>query len=164
MTIYDDKTLARFWQKVDKRGPDECWDWTASTRSAGYGQLKLSKSRSNESAHIISYRIAKGCTNGLCVCHSCDRPVCCNTAHLFLGTHLDNSKDKIAKGRARTGDQTGERNARAVLTEKEVLCILRLVRTGLNNCEIGYLFGVTHSMISAIRLNKAWRHVPRTEG
>lgn len=29
----------RFWSKVDKRGPDECWPWKAAVRkkSQGYG-------------------------------------------------------------------------------------------------------------------------------
>lgn len=30
---------ARFWSKVDKRGPDECWPWTASCFEDGYGQF-----------------------------------------------------------------------------------------------------------------------------
>lgn len=28
----------RFWRYVDRRGPDECWDWTGATRD-GYGRV-----------------------------------------------------------------------------------------------------------------------------
>lgn len=34
------KTLEqRFWEKVDRRGPDECWPWLASKMGSGHGQF-----------------------------------------------------------------------------------------------------------------------------
>ena len=30
-----EKELARFWAKVEKRGPDECWSWTAAVSNHG---------------------------------------------------------------------------------------------------------------------------------
>jgi len=36
--IFDD-IEARFWSHVDRRGDDECWPWTASVDSGGYGQF-----------------------------------------------------------------------------------------------------------------------------
>jgi hypothetical protein len=36
---------------------------------------------------------------GLLACHRCDNPPCCNPAHLFWGSPLDNTRDCIAKAR-----------------------------------------------------------------
>jgi hypothetical protein len=32
---------ARFWSHVDRRGPEECWPWTAGTDRWGYGQFRV---------------------------------------------------------------------------------------------------------------------------
>lgn len=88
----------RFWTKVRKGQPRECWLWTASENNEGYGRFRLNgKSRS---AHVVSWLFAHGDTAGMCVLHKCDTPLCVNPAHLWLGTHADNMADMAAKGRA----------------------------------------------------------------
>jgi len=37
------------------------------------------------------------------VCHTCDVRLCCNPAHLFIGTRSDNVADCVAKGRYSNG-------------------------------------------------------------
>jgi hypothetical protein len=32
---------ARFWSHVDRRGPEDCWPWTAGTDRWGYGQFRV---------------------------------------------------------------------------------------------------------------------------
>ncbi|MCZ7405141.1 MAG: hypothetical protein O8C67_09460 [Candidatus Methanoperedens sp.] len=31
----------RFWEKVDIKGNDECWNWLAHSNKGGYGQIGL---------------------------------------------------------------------------------------------------------------------------
>jgi hypothetical protein len=83
----------RFWVKVDKRGPDECWQWIGIRNEDGYGRPYLR-------AHRVSWQIANGRDPGsLFVCHSCDNPSCVNPNHLWLGTNTVNLRDMVAKGR-----------------------------------------------------------------
>lgn len=38
--------------------------------------------------------------DGMLVLHRCDNPPCFRYDHLFLGTHVDNCADRVAKGRS----------------------------------------------------------------
>lgn len=161
---FDDKEKARFWAKVDKSGgPDACWIWKAGTKKGGYGKFRRNRPR----MLVISSRAAFAMTYGdpgeNMVCHRCDNPPCCNPKHFFLGDAASNAADMISKGRQPRTDTRGSKNGRAKLNERDIEQIIRLVLQGMTNKEIGYYFGVTHSMISVIRLGKAWRLQPSTK-
>jgi hypothetical protein len=47
-------TEERFWTKVDKRGPGECWPWLESTKPAGYGNCE------GRPAHRVAYELLVG--------------------------------------------------------------------------------------------------------
>ena len=88
----------RFWPKVAKSGPDDCWDWTGRLDRDGYG--RITENQKPMLAHRASYLIAHGELDpSLNVCHTCDRPRCVNPRHLFLGTQKDNVIDMHSKGR-----------------------------------------------------------------
>jgi hypothetical protein len=103
--VYPRKSLAeRVAEKIDRRGPDECWPWTGKRNAHGYGMIHIGKvdGRWRETrATRIAYATAFGeFDSSLNVCHRCDNPICCNPAHLFLGTQQDNIADMQKKGRA----------------------------------------------------------------
>lgn len=96
--LVDFKVIKRFMNYIDMRDDDECWPWLGGLTN---GRGMFSYQGKNEYAYRISYLINKGpIPNGKLVMHSCDNGNCINPKHLKLGTHKDNSDDKIAKGRA----------------------------------------------------------------
>lgn len=104
----DEKTIARFWSKVDKSGPvpphvpelGPCWEWSGVVGNHGYGQIKY---QSGQTAHRFSFELHYGFRPLRCVLHRCDNRRCVRPEHLFEGSLADNVADMIAKGRARHG-------------------------------------------------------------
>jgi hypothetical protein len=95
---------AAFWLHVDKSG--DCWNWTSTRLPAGYGMFW--RAGKYQLAHRVSYEITTGAHPGtFMVLHSCDNPSCVRPDHLSLGTQKANMEDKVAKGRAATGDKHG---------------------------------------------------------
>jgi hypothetical protein len=97
----------RFWAKVEKRGPRECWPWTGA-RASKDGRGRFSVNGRNRLAPRVAWALTNGCDPVGCVCHSCDNPSCVNPAHLWVGTVRDNNLDMFAKGRAH-GNRLAER-------------------------------------------------------
>lgn len=95
----------RFWAKVDRRGPNDCWEWKAGLFPDGYGVFNLSPAQRNARAHRVAWQFANNQAppRGLNVCHECDNPPCCNPGHLWLGTQKQNMHDMARKGRLRSG-------------------------------------------------------------
>lgn len=92
----------RFWKKVNRLGPDECWLWTAAVNTRGYGQIGVYGTGKVVMSHRASWELTFGqIPTGLFVCHRCDVRSCCNPRHLFLGTAKDNYDDMVKKGRRR---------------------------------------------------------------
>ncbi len=78
-----------------------CLVWTGNRDAKGYGRLRRSGANGEYvGAHRAAWEVANGrIPSGMYVCHRCDNPPCCNPAHLFLGTPLDNVRDCVEKGR-----------------------------------------------------------------
>lgn len=144
--------IASFWQKVERRGDQECWGWKASL-TVGYGSMQWNGKRCG--AHVVSYEIHFGkVPPGKCVLHKCNNRICTNPAHLKIGTHLDNTQDKRAAGNGFGGLAYGEDNPRSKLTALQV----KTIRTSnADALTVSIRYGVTRRHIYNIRSLKSWK-------
>ena len=93
-------------QKIKK--DKGCWLWQGKGRVKAYGKLTLNKT--TWLAHRAAYFLFTGSIpKGVFVLHRCDRPLCINPKHLFLGTQRDNMNDARTKGRIYTTSLKGTR-------------------------------------------------------
>jgi hypothetical protein len=135
-----------FFKHVKIKDRDECWIWQASTNINGYGYFRWPAKHINY-AHIASYELFIGSTNGLRVCHSCDNPPCVNPYHLWLGTDKENQEDCTNKGRGREGEKHG----RAKLTWKSIDKIKKLYSEGkYTQVQLAKMYGVTKTHLSDV--------------
>lgn len=71
----------RFWSKVSRGGPDECWEWQGSVQTNGYGRC-WNGSRVTY-AHRVAHELSRGAIpEGKDIDHLCRNRRCVNPAHL----------------------------------------------------------------------------------
>lgn len=87
----------KFWAKVDKSG--ECWLWTGSTDTKGYGQIRHDYKL--RGAHRVSYELAHGVTltPRQKLDHRCNTPLCVKPEHLRDGTQKQNMENLLGPHR-----------------------------------------------------------------
>ena len=82
-------TEERFWAKVDRRGPDECWPWLAYHDHHGYASFRFQGHM--RPAYRYAYLLLHGSIPaGLELDHLCRNRGCVNSAHLEAITHREN--------------------------------------------------------------------------
>lgn len=138
----------RFWARVEKS--DGCWEWQGHRNAGGYGIYRY---RQTDKAHRASWMIHNGeIVDDLHVLHRCDNPPCVRPDHLFLGTHLDNVADRVAKDRSKS--EHGEHPEK--LTWESAERIRQLVAEGQYPWLVAAYFGVSRVMVSKIVRGDSW--------
>ena len=151
----------RFWSKVDKRDPDDCWEWQASLDTRGYGNLGIPKNDGTgryitQRAHRMAWEFTNGKLEGSVqhLCHTCDNRKCVNPAHLFIGNPKVNMADCISKGRL--NDRSGEHNPRSKLTANDVIDIRA---SALPLSQLAQQYGVAKSVVGYAKRGITWKDI-----
>jgi hypothetical protein len=145
------------WSKVDIRDPDECWPWKGFRNEQGYGRTWIDDKGyyahrvifDLQNPGLISLEAPKDRTATGWVRHSCDNPPCCNPKHLLLGTHADNMRDKVERGRSKWFDLSIE-SPRAKLTAEDVRQIRKQRALGVRRKILADRYGVSESTIKGV--------------
>lgn len=161
--------------------PDECWKWSKSHYGSGYGQVALpvAEFKPVASYHLDptnkkTYNPKKKVGNPRTLpvsralmmlragreldtkmehaCHTCNNKWCCNPAHIYIGTHIQNVADKVARN-----PQSGARNSGSKLTQEGVDGIRRdYAAGGVTQKQLADRNGVTQQSIGRIIRNERW--------
>jgi hypothetical protein len=156
--LYDFRTLKRrFWWflKFVTVEPGGCWRWNGPRFNSrqDYGAVRIL--RHQVPAHRFAYELMVGPVPARqLVRHSCDTQDCVFPAHLVPGTHKDNMRDMVVRGRS--AHLYGETHGMAKLTNKDV----RAIRAaGGTYKDIAKRFGVSPTLIGLIKRRRNWKHV-----
>jgi len=146
----------RFWAKVEKAGPDDCWHWKLKKGKDQYGMFRSTDLGEAMGAHRFSFFLANGFLP-VETLHTCDVRSCVNPRHLVNGTRSSNMKDMVAKGRMKNAFcHKGSAHPAAKLTEGDV----RAIRASTESLRaLGLKYDLTYSHISSIRRRKTWKHL-----
>ena len=128
-----------------------CWIWTSGTRPNNKGVLyprHWTDGGKSVGAHRFSFELSNGkIPKGMYVCHKCDTPLCVNPDHLFVGSHDDNMRDMVKKGRSFTG-RGEDKKGRSKLTNVQAEIIRR---HDMPQSKIAAMFGISQTTVSRIK-------------
>lgn len=147
--------------KIDRRGPVECWPWTAGL-VRGYGAGTFQKRRYKATRVVLEAKLNEPLGDRLAL-HACDNPKCCNPAHLYAGTAQQNMDDKIKRGRW-NGGRKGmplTLHPKARFTEDQIAFIWQN-RDKIRQIDLARQFGVTRDVIFKIVSGRTWSKLTRT--
>jgi len=156
--------IARFWRRVEKKGPNDCWLWRGTRQKTrakggkhwlGYGYVQVQGH--DMAAHRYCFILMHGpIPDGFIVRHSCDVPLCMNPAHHLLGTQIDNVNDRVQRKRAKAA--AGEKNGRAKLNITEIQALRhRYFITRETKAQLARDFNTSQSNVRWIVQGHTWK-------
>jgi hypothetical protein len=152
-TKYSDEVIARFEERVEKKGDDECWIWNGYKQKSGHGGITHNNKMIGAHRMSLELHLQREITAGLLVCHQpliCHNPSCVNPRHLREDTHSNNALDRHIDGTM----------AQAKLTEEQVL---EIRASDKMQKDLSVEYGISDGMISRIISGKRWAHILPTK-
>lgn len=145
----------RFEEKIDRSGgPDSCHEWTGSRHKQGYGSLSIN--RRHRSTHHVAWFLEHGYWPKYLL-HSCDNPPCGNLRHLSEGTHTQNMREAIDRGRRSYDNPTfGEARSKK-LTRAQVREIFSAYHAGNSLSSLASAYSISVSTAYNIGVRNIWR-------
>jgi len=106
--------------------------------------------------HILVLEAFVGkCPEGMEACHYDDNPRNNRLENLRWGTRLDNTQDRIRRGRV----PKGQDHARTRFTNEDIISIRRRHKEGVTVTQLAKEHGVTTGCITSIHLRWTWKHI-----
>lgn len=149
-----EETKKRFWEKVDRKGKEECWEWQKDQTDYGYGRMSVDNQvfLANRLSYIINHEEHPG---EEFVLHKCDNPPCVNPHHLYLGDYSDNIKDAYERGRRES--LSGNNSPIAKINSEDAEEIRKMYDgSEMTQKEIGDIYGITARQVSSIVNDEVW--------
>lgn len=154
-------------------GPN-CWSWDGPTDANGRSKFYPAKDIKLFN-HRVMWALLNGpIPDGKLICHRCDVPGCLNPKHIYCGTHADNSRDSVERGRTvwaqypemmreavtRGGLKNtwtrGAGSSTAKLTEDQA----RAIRASKERTKVlTEQYDLTRSAIQKIRRGATWKYI-----
>lgn len=143
----------RLTQKSALNPETGCLEWMGFRNKKGYGMItvRIEDKYRTCLVHRLSYTEYVGqIPEGMFVCHKCDNPRCIKPDHLFIGTNLDNTRDRESKKR---------RHGKAKVTMEQVILARKLRKEGREYVEIAKIIGIKPSGVRSVVQGINWKHI-----
>ncbi len=136
---------------------DGCWIWQKGINDKRwpYGVMTINhiKIKTHRVSAIVYLNM--DLKSNFHVLHSCDKPRCINPDHLSLGTHKDNMRGMMERGRHVSSK--GEKNGLAKLKLHQVKEIRERKKKGESYSSIARSYGVSLSTPKDIIAGRTWK-------
>lgn len=134
--MVDERQIRLFWERVDKEGSDDCWEWKGDKSSEGYGRLGRDPYLA---AHRISFYLHYGHMDlEKVVHHKCNNKSCVNPNHLMLISQVENMRQATIDGKMNNGKNFKNKK----LNEQAIKVIRYYVNKGVKKAKLAKLHKV----------------------